>query len=218
MPHLQHAIWDWNGTLLDDTDLCIDVMNGLLQERGLPLLTRERYYRIFDFPVMDYYRRLGFNFESDPFAVVGAEFIRRYEVRRLEGRLHDEAAPTLQQVRSLGLTQSILSAYRHDTLEELLAHFQLRPYFTGVLGSDNVYAHGKIEQGLRWITQLGVPPDAAILIGDTTHDFEVAEAMGCRCLLVADGYHPRSKLERCGVPVVDDLRGVRRWIAADLGG
>lgn len=218
MPHLQHVIWDWNGTLLDDTELCIDVMNGLLQERGLPLLTRARYHRIFDFPVVDYYRRLGFNFERDPFAVVGAEFIRRYEGRRLEARLHDGAAITLQHVRSLGVTQSILSAYRHDTLEELLAHFQLRPFFTGVLGSDNVYAHGKLDQGLRWISQLGVPPDTVVLIGDTTHDFEVAEAMRCRCLLVADGYHPRAKLERCGAPVVDDLGGVRRWMATALEG
>ena len=216
MPHPVHVIWDWNGTLLDDTDLCIDVMNGLLQERSLPPLTRERYHEVFDFPVIEYYRRLGFDFDRDPFPIVGAEFIRRYELRRHEGRLHRETVTTLEFVDQHGLRQSVLSAYKHETLEELLAHFGLRHFFAGVLGSDNVYAHGKVEQGRRWIAQLGHDPQSVVLIGDTVHDFEVAEAMRCRCLLAAQGYHLRAKLERCGVPVVDNLAGVRRWIAAQV--
>ena len=32
----RHLIWDWNGTLLDDLDLSVDVMNTLLARRGLP--------------------------------------------------------------------------------------------------------------------------------------------------------------------------------------
>lgn len=212
MRPLQHVIWDWNGTLLDDTDLCIDVMNGLLAERNLPLLTRARYHEVFDFPVIDYYRRLGFNFDRDPFPIVGAEFIRRYETRRDESPLHDHARATLAAIRGLGLRQSVLSAYRHDTLLELLAHHELTALFDGVLGSDNVYAFGKTEQGRRWIQHLGIPPEAVVLIGDTVHDYDVAQAMQCRCLLVSNGYHPRPKLQRCGVPVVEDLVSVTAWL------
>jgi len=213
MPRIAHVIWDWNGTLFDDTDLCIDVMNGLLKERSLPPLTRASYLEIFDFPVIEYYRRLGFDFERDPFPVVGAEFIRRYELRRHEGRLQRDTVSTLEFVGRHDLRQSVLSAYKHDTLEELLVHFELRHHFAGALGSDNVYAHGKVEQGRRWIAHLGLDPQSVVLIGDTVHDFEVAEAMRCRCILVAHGYHPRAKLERCGVPVVDNLAEAKQWLA-----
>lgn len=200
-----HVVWDWNGTLFDDTGLCIDIMNGLLQQRGLPLLTHARYQQLFDFPVIEYYRRLGFDFERDPFAVIGAEFIRLYEGRRQEAHLHPAVRPTLQAIRDLAISQSVLSAYQHDTLEELLGLTGIRAFFMGVLGSDNVYAEGKIEQGRRWIRQLGVSPDRVILIGDTKHDFDVASAMGCRCLLVAHGYHPHGRLEKLGAPVVHSL-------------
>lgn len=209
---IHHIIWDWNGTLLDDTGLCIDVMNGLLGERGMPLLTRERYHQIFDFPVIEYYRRLGFDFDKDPFAVVGAEFIRRYEQRRTEARLHIDALATLACIRDLGLTQSVLSAYSHHTLEELLTYFGVRSFFSGVMGSDNVYAHGKKEQGLRWIKELKLAPETVVLIGDTIHDFEVAQAMGCRCLLIANGYHPRSRLEPLGTTVLDHLSQAPAWL------
>lgn len=211
--HLQHIVWDWNGTLLDDTWLCIEIMNGLLAERSLPALTRARYHEVFDFPVEEYYRRLGFDFNRDPFPVVGAEFIRRYEMRRAETRLHRQALAALEYIRQRSIPQSVLSAYRHDTLEELLTHFELRPYFTGVLGSDNVYAHGKIEQGRRWMSDQQLDPATVLLIGDTIHDFEVASAMKCRCLLVADGYHPRARLEPLGAPVVSGLHEVTDWLA-----
>jgi phosphoglycolate phosphatase len=187
-------------------------MNDLLAERNLPALTLTRYHEVFDFPVELYYRRLGFDFTRDPFSVVGAEFIRRYEIRRAETRLHRAARSTLEHIRDHKIPQSILSAYRHDTLEELLTHFEVRPFFAGVLGSDNVYARGKIEQGRRWISERGVDPATVLLIGDTIHDFEVASAMRCRCLLVADGYHPRARLEPLGAPVVSGLYEVPAWI------
>ena len=55
----QHIIWDWNGTLFDDAGVCLDIMNGMLARRNLPHLTPERYEEFFDFPVIDYYRRVG---------------------------------------------------------------------------------------------------------------------------------------------------------------
>lgn len=213
---MTHVVWDWNGTLWDDTQLCIAIMNEMLRERGMPALDRARYQQIFDFPVIRYYERLGFDFKAEPFAVVGAEFIRRYELRRLEATLHPPARPTLQALRELGLQQSVLSAYRHETLEELLISAGIRDFFMGVLGSDNVYAEGKVTQGRQWIKHLGVSPDRVVLIGDTEHDFDVATAMGCPCLLVAAGYHPRTRLEKLGAPVLDSLDQIPGWLSGFL--
>ena len=50
-------LWDWNGTLLDDVEVCIESMNSMLSKRKKPLLTREHYKEIFTFPVIDYYRK-----------------------------------------------------------------------------------------------------------------------------------------------------------------
>jgi phosphoglycolate phosphatase len=65
VPRYRHIVWDWNGTLLDDLDYSIGVMNTLLARRALPLLDRARYHALFDFPVRDYYYRLGFDQASD---------------------------------------------------------------------------------------------------------------------------------------------------------
>jgi phosphoglycolate phosphatase len=51
----QNIIWDWNGTLLDDVMLAINVVNEILRDHDKQALTHERYLEIFDFPVKHYY-------------------------------------------------------------------------------------------------------------------------------------------------------------------
>lgn len=209
---LSHVAWDWNGTLLDDLDISIEIINELLTEHAIAPVNKTRYLDAFDFPVINYYRTLGFDFDRVSFEIVGAEFIKRYEARRTRAQLQEGARETLATLRARGYSQSVLSAYRQDTLESLLTHFGIRSFFDEVVGSDNVYAHGKMEQGRAWMASRNIDPSAVLLVGDTRHDFEVARAMNCRCLLVADGHHPRSKLETLGAPVVDTLREVVDWI------
>ena len=47
----RHFIWDWNGTLLNDAWLCVDIINSMLEERGIERVTAERYAQIFGFPL-----------------------------------------------------------------------------------------------------------------------------------------------------------------------
>ena len=201
----RHVIWDWNGTLFNDVELCADIMNGLLLPRGLPGLTVERYREVFDFPVIDYYRKLGFDFARDPFEEVGTEFIRRYETRKLDARLYPGAGEVLATLRRCGLSQSVLSAYQKDTLQDLVTHFGLTAYFEALVGLDDHYAAGKLEQGLRWIRGLELDPRDVVLVGDTRHDHEVAEAMGVSCVLIDGGHQARSRLASCGVPVLTSV-------------
>jgi phosphoglycolate phosphatase len=204
-PRTRHLIWDWNGTLLNDLDLSIEVMNGLLARRSLPLLDRGRYHTLFDFPVRAYYDRLGFDPARDPFEKLSVEFISGYDERRFEATLHRDAARLLAVIRAAGLGQSILSAYRHETLHEIVAHFGLTPHFDHIAGLDNIHAHSKVALGRDLVARLGIAPNEILLVGDTLHDFEVAQELGVACALVAAGHHSIERLQKTGAPVFADL-------------
>ena len=49
----KHIVWDWNGTLLDDAWLCVEVLNQMLSQRGRAAITLEFYRQHFKFPVID---------------------------------------------------------------------------------------------------------------------------------------------------------------------
>ena len=72
------VIWDWNGTLLDDLHLSLRIINLLLKRRSLPELSRDRYREVFTFPVKDYYREIGFDFDREPFEIPAREYIDIY--------------------------------------------------------------------------------------------------------------------------------------------
>jgi phosphoglycolate phosphatase len=201
----RHIIWDWNGTLLDDLDLSIEVMNTLLARRDLPRLERARYHALFDFPVRRYYERLGFDPLQDSFEQLSVEFISGYDSQRLSALLHRGVGKILAAVRAAGLGQSILSAYRHETLHEIVAHFGLTAQFDHIAGLDNIHAHSKVALGRELVARLGLAPTEILLVGDTLHDLEVARDLGVACALIAGGHHPAERLRASGAAVYDDL-------------
>ena len=209
----RHIIWDWNGTLLDDLDLCIEAMNGMLARRGLPAIDRARYHAVFDFPVRDYYARLGLPVDDENFHALSVEFIGTYESRRLEPELQAGAAALLAAIARRGLTQSILSAYHRESLRVVVHHHGIGGHFTELHGLDNIYAQSKVALGRASLATLGVPPREVLLIGDTLHDLAVAQELGTDCALVAHGHHPAERLRPATARTFPNLRS----LAAALG-
>lgn len=198
-------IWDWNGTLLDDIQLCVVTMNEMLERRYLPLLSEDDYRAVFSFPVKDYYQKIGFNFEIEPFEIPSREFITRYNEQMNGCNLHLDALRVLNYFQSIGIRQFILSAMKQDALEDCLKTQQISHFFEHVSGLDNHYAASKMENGHRLISNLNLNSAEMVLIGDTVHDFEVANELGCKCVLIANGHQSSEILQSTGVLVLDRL-------------
>ncbi len=205
MNGVAHVIWDWNGTLLDDAELCVEVMNEVLSRRRLRPITAETYAGAFRFPVREYYRELGFDFEAESFEVIGTEFIAGYSAREASCGLRADALFTLKGLAARGIRQSVLSASQQARLEHQARRLEVHAHFEALVGLDDHYAAGKIEVGLRWMERSGVDPVRTVLVGDTDHDVEVARALGVKCVLVPSGHQSVERLSRCGVEVLSSL-------------
>ena len=201
----KHIIWDWNGTLLDDAWLAVECVNELLHRRNLPTLTMQRYYEMFDFPVTAFYQQLGFDLQAECFDQMAHDYHALYNPRWNECSLQPGVIEALEGFAALDLTQSVLSAAVQPMLRAGIDHYKLDNHFTRVLGLYNNKAHGKVVLGRAWMEQLHYDPHEVLLIGDTTHDAEVADAIDADCLLIAAGHHRRDKLVTTGRPVLDDL-------------
>ena len=199
-------IWDWNGTLLDDTRMAVRTMNQMLKQRGLPALTVDHYKSVFTFPVKDYYQKIGFDFQAEPFEVPALEFIDLYNSQLKDCSLHFDTLKVLNHFQSVGVKQYILSAMEQDVLNDCLKHYQIDSFFEHVSGLDNFYAASKMVNGHRLLAELQLNPGDLVLIGDTVHDFEVATELGCSCILIADGHQSKAVLQATGVMVIDSIR------------
>ena len=215
----KHIIWDWNGTLLNDIALCLQVLNRLLARRGRVSITLEDYRRNFGFPVIHFYKYLGLEADEASFQQVSREFIEDYETYWFEEcALHPEAAKILAQLAQSGISHSVLSAAKQEALNAGIQHFGIRRHFLGLAGADNIYAEGKIGKGRYWVRQLDWDPEEIVLIGDTVHDYEVAQAIGTDCILLAHGHHSFQRLAKTGVSVAHSLQELVPLILKDTVG
>jgi len=205
---IEHIIWDWNGTLLDDVSACVTAINRMLVVRGKQTVDVNHYRRIFDFPVKGYYLALGFDLDREDWDAMAREFHDAYAEAVRECSLHHQIPAILAELQKMKIGLSVLSASEKRLLENMLSVYQIRDRFLHVYGLDDLYAHSKLEQGMDLMQMLQIDPSRVLLVGDTRHDAEVADALGCQVILLACGHQSRERLEATGAQVVDSHAGL----------
>ncbi len=203
---MKTIFFDFNGTILDDVDLCYDILNKMLAESGKAKITKERYKDIFTFPIIEYYKKAGLTFEKKSFEEYSHDFIDIYQPSSLNCPLNEGVKETLVNLHSKGYRLVCLSASQIDNLKEQLNHFKIDGYFDAILGINNVYAKSKVDIGLNYVKEMNIDPSTTIMIGDTLHDYEVAKEMGISCILYDNGHQSRKVLEAANIKIVSTFK------------
>ncbi len=203
------VIWDFNGTLLDDGHISFDLTNKQLVGCGYkPMKDMVEYKNKFCFPVQNYYKNVGFNFDDHPFDILAVEYQDMYTQEYKKSDLHQNVKQVLQQLNQKGVRQIILSAAKKDILNEQLEHYGIKHYFDTILGLDDVYANSKVQMAKKWMEQTNFDGSNAIYVGDTTHDFEVAQELNVKCILFTGGHQSDEILKNTGAHVITNLTQV----------
>jgi len=202
-----HIIWDWNGTLFNDVELCANVMNLLLTQESLPNISIKKYKEIFTFPVIEYYKIAGHTFERKSFEVLGKQFMVEYETRKITCDLFPGVIELLMWLKSRNIQQHLLSAYEQNSLNNILKYFAINNYFQDIVGLDNIYAGGKahLAKNLAMKIRSNGAAGNILLIGDTIHDYEVAKEINSDCILLTHGHQDEERLLKLGIPVAKDF-------------
>ena len=181
------VIWDFNGTVLDDVDIGIESVNRLLSRRGLKTLqSREEYRALFDFPIIDYYRRLGFDFSRQSYDELAVEWVREYDSLEPTAPVRGGVRELIGLLSGRGVRQLILSATEKTMLDRQLERLGMSGCFEEVLGREDILAGSKTAVAQRW--RASNPTARAVVLGDTVHDIETAQTIGADCILVAEGH------------------------------
>ncbi len=195
MKKYDYCLWDFNGTILDDVQLGINSVNTLLRERGIAeISSREVYRDAFDFPIIDYYKKLGFDFSLESFDFVAERWVEEYNAHLSEAQIHPDVVFALDFFEGCGMRQSVISASEMGMLSSQLKGLGVYDRFEQVLGIDNIYGDSKLSVAKRWKKEH--PNASAMFIGDTTHDCETARLLGADCYIVCAGHHAPQRF--CG--------------------
>ena len=206
---MQYVIFDFNGTILNDTEVCLKAENYTIEHFKLDRepLTMDEYLHIFTFPVKNYYERVGFDWSRNSYEEVGKYWFDWYCALKPEYGLHEGVVELLEENRRKGIKNIVLSASSLVELKKQLEELKIADYFDEVLGLGDIYAGSKEDIAINWAKDKD--KDQCLMLGDTLHDLEVAKAMGIRCILIANGHQAKDLLIKEYDDVVDDIREVK---------
>ena len=221
-----HIIWDWNGTLLDDTEAALATLNIMIAERGGTPIGMPFYLDNFAFPVRPFYDRIGITaHDEDEWNAIAREYHETY--LRQPKSLNRGAFAALDMAKAAGCRQSILSALRRrqsilsalrqDLLDAQTKEFGIDGYFERICGSNNLHGASKVVRAREFLAELrSRGADAKfVMIGDAVHDKEVADAIGISCVLCAVGSHAAWRLREIA-PTGDTLEDAIRLVSLRL--
>lgn len=206
LTNYENIIFDFNGTIINDLDLCINILNYMLESKGYKKVTKERYLEIFTFPIIEYYKLAGFDFNKHSFENLSVEFINLYQKASLECSLYDGVIELLEKLKKLNKNIILLSASQLDNLKEQVYHFKIDKYFTKILGLDNILAKSKIEVAEKYFKENNIDLSKTIILGDTIHDAEVANKLKIDSILIADGHQSYDRLKKYKKEVIRNIK------------
>lgn len=189
-------VFDFNGTLVDDIDICLELLNKMLKERNHDgNISKEKYFSIFTFPIIEYYRRAGFVFPEDDFDALAVEFHQDYENAFPLQKPFPDVIDVLNHFKK-NKRLMVLSATKQDQLENELKILGIYEYFEEIIGIKDILGKSKINEAKDFFSREEIDPNDVVFVGDTLHDAEVAKEIGGHSILISRGHQNLETLQQ----------------------
>jgi len=199
---IQLVIWDWNGTLLADTEACMGAGNHVIETFGGKTLPRNIYSRVFDFPTLNFYCNQGADKKSmiaNDFAGVFHEY---YGPRASRCRTRKGAQKVLSWLNEKSIVSVILSNHLTGAIRQQLRRLRIEDHFAEVLANEEIGStasgNNKIHRIKEYLSQSKYLPSQAIIIGDSPEDIGIGKELGMRTIGLTGGYFSTSRLKGSG--------------------
>ncbi|WP_414473129.1 phosphoglycolate phosphatase [Microvirga sp. M2] len=199
MSQLKAIIFDLDGTLVDSARDLQDATNALLAEEGLRQISLDETKSMIGDGAAKLVER-AVSATGGDMTRLPALVARFLEIYQANASRHTEAYPgvadTLAGLRGLGLPLAVVTNKPHAATMDILEALGLRGYFDAVIGGDTLPERKPHPAPvLMALGQLGVAPEAALMVGDNYHDVQAARAAGVRAFAVTYGYSHKPHAE-----------------------
>lgn len=199
--------WDFNGTILNDIQLCINARNAVFCKYGANPICIDEYRKYFTFPVKNYYLNTGITEEL--FDKVANQWFDYYVANFEIATLNNGVEEILQYTQDCGYKNVILSASEKELLLKQIDYYNLRKYFVDILALDNIYAESKLSIAQNYI--YGKDLDI-IMVGDTMHDYDIAQILNARCFIYKNGHQEIDMQKANNAVVIDSLLNLKGYL------
>ena len=187
-------VFDWDGTIIDSTGLIAECIQLAAQDLQLRVPTVVQAKHIIGLGLLQSTETLFPELSVADHARFAARFRERYIPRDHEAPLYPGIVELLNSLAHAERFLAVATGKPRAGLERAFAHTGLKPHFHYTRCADEGFAKPHPDMLLKLMDFTNVPPQRTLMIGDTTHDLELAKNAGVAAVAVTYGAHPASAL------------------------
>lgn len=188
-------VFDWDGTLLDSAAAIVEAIGAACTDLGLTRPTAEQARHVIGLGLRDALRLVAPNLPEVRYPQMAERYRHHYLARDHELRLFTGAAELVADLAAAGFLLAVATGKSRFGLQRALQSSGLGAYFQASRCADECFSKPHPQMLLELMSELSVVPEKTLMIGDTTHDLQMARNAGVDCLAVAYGAHPAAALD-----------------------
>lgn len=206
-------VFDWDGTLIDSASEIVECIQQAARDLGLAVPPRERASHVIGMGLRDSLRHAVPDLPEARMPEFVECYRREFRSREDRMRLFAGVPELLEALRARGHALAVATGKSRRGLDRALDASGLRPYFVASRCADETEPKPHPAMLHELMQQLASAPDAALMVGDTSHDVRMAAAAGVDCVAVCYGAHAEDDLRalqpRACLASVPELR---QWL------
>jgi phosphoglycolate phosphatase len=206
-------VFDWDGTLMDSAGAIVSSIQAACRDLGLPVPDDAAARHIIGLGLRDALSSLQPGLPEADYAPLVERYRHYYLAQDREIPLFEGAAETIRSLSDAGFLLAVATGKGRQGLNRALTHTGLGQYFHASRCADECHSKPHPSMLEELMDELAAAPERTLMIGDTTHDLQMAANAGVAGLAVAYGAHPRMNLEAMApVATLDTFSDLRRWL------
>ena len=208
-------VFDWDGTLADSTALIADSLQQACRDIGEPVPDDVDARFVIGLGLLDAVRHVAPGLPVARHPELAARYRHHYLARDVGISLFAGAADMLTELEAAGFLLGVATGKTREGLDRALAHQGVGSRFVATRCADESLPKPHPRMLLQLMERVGVTPRETLMIGDTTHDLELARNAGAAALAVAYGAHaPAGQERRSPLAMVHSVVELRAWLRA----
>lgn len=188
-------VFDWDGTLLDSAGAIVAAIQAACRDLELPEPSDERARHVIGLGLGEALRHAVPELPEQRYPQIVDRYRHHYLSRDHELRLFDGAAELVAELAGAGFTLAVATGKSRVGLDRALRASGLGAYFQASRCADECFSKPHPQMLEELMQEFAVAPERTLMIGDTTHDLQMALNAGVASLGVAYGAHPAAALD-----------------------
>jgi phosphoglycolate phosphatase len=207
------VVFDWDGTLADSTAIIADSLQRACRDIDIEVPNDIDARFVIGLGVSETIRHVAPDLPRERYRELAARYWHHYVARALDIPLFAGVREMLADLKDAGVLLGVATGKSRSGLDRALAHYDIGGFFAATRCADEDFPKPRPEMLWHLMQAIGVTGEETLMIGDTTHDLELARNAGTAALAVAYGAHaPAGLEEKRPLAIVHSVAELRAWL------